>query len=527
MDHVPGARGRTLVLATALVSFIVLCLLPPSGQGPTAIELWQDQGYFVSAVTMAGETGRVDDDALRALVGPGYVALGVLTKRLTGVDYATAIIILARLSLLAGAVCALLYAVRTTDGKVPRTTVAGVLLSVSAIVFSTWPYASDIPWTHFTAAAVLAALVAISDPAVRFERTRLVVAGALFALLWQVRSFEGMVFAIAAAIAMALTLLMRRWEWREWFAALPLRAALFVLGCVLSLVAIGMLSGSWLPFAQYSHESSAQTAILLSLLPDRLVQLFIDPCYKTLCALVGYKTAPWPPTDFDYWALPLFAEMPAVVASLVGLAMIFALAPRAVARVPFSVLLAAGTAVGLIVGYASAMPSGSPHLKYGFFRDFLAPMLLLTMAFVGWTRSVDGLMTGRGGAVKVGAAYLVVFALIAAGWTAQFTGLPRVGPTVTEFRVVSDCDTVACRLGLEGYNEAGQLPYDDRSYVLLACADGPRELFGPVSTLTAPRDCTSAAVLPALSGVTMTPERFRFLDNPVPLRDGQSSVTVR
>ena len=51
----------------------------------------------------------------------------------------------------------------------------------------------------------------------------------------------------------------------------------------------------------------------LGLVPVKLIQLFVDPCYLSLCSISDYSTGGGAGTNKDFWSLPLAVQLPALV----------------------------------------------------------------------------------------------------------------------------------------------------------------------------------------------------------------------
>ncbi len=69
----------------------------------------------------------------------------------------------------------------------------------------------------------------------------------------------------------------------------------------------------------------------LGLVPTKLVQLFVDPCYLSLCSISNYSTGGGAGTNKDFWSLPLVVQLPALVLlpfCVAGLAYLFVRAVR-------------------------------------------------------------------------------------------------------------------------------------------------------------------------------------------------------
>src|SRR5262249_3284526 len=145
-----------------------------------------------------------------------------------------------------------------------------------------------------------------------------------------------------------------------------------------------------------SAETGHTPTFSFSLVPMKLMQLFIEPCWNALCSLSDYAGGahPLPPDvvggataagNERLWRLPLAVQLPSLVllplcAVAVAGIVVWAVRHRAAAR-PRSraIRLLVETTVaatGLVFGYAASTLTGSPHLRYGFARDFLLPALL-------------------------------------------------------------------------------------------------------------------------------------------------------
>ena len=153
-----------------------------------------------------------------------------------------------------------------------------------------------------------------------------------------------------------------------------------------------------------SAEVAPTPTFSFSLVPTKLVQLFVDPCYQALCSLADYAggARPLPPDllpdgvetagNERLWRLPLAIQLPTLVllplciVAVAGI-VVWAVRNREAARERLRAirLLAELTiaSTGIVVGYAASTLTGSPHLRYGFARDFLLPALLTGIAGVG------------------------------------------------------------------------------------------------------------------------------------------------
>jgi hypothetical protein len=185
----------------------------------------------------------------------------------------------------------------------------------------------------------------------------------------------------------------------------------------------------------------AQTPTLsLALVPVKLVQLVLDPCYLSLCSVSDYPTGGGGGQNVDLWSLPLAVQLPALLLlplCLVGVAVLLVRALRGrltdagTGLRPLAEMTIAAT--GLVVGYAASTLSGPSHLRYGFARDFILPALLTAIVAVVlgscvlW-RVLERRRSGRlsSEAAFVAASFLLVVGAVAATAIARTSGLPRI-----------------------------------------------------------------------------------------------------
>lgn len=495
--------GMVTVWLIAAVVVACLAFWPGSGMGPSTLADWHDQALFLRAATQTLEHGLPDSET-QTLVGPAYVGLTLAVGWLSGLDPAGALVLLSRLTFVA---CAAILAT-VAAGYRARADIAFQLalgaMALLSLATSVWFRFFDIPWTHFVAAGLLGAVVLVS-----LSRTPLTIRsaliGALAIALVQTRLFEALVALIAAAMILPLATA-RHWRsLRTQPATALLQISLpAISGGALAFAAIGAVSHNWSLYQQYSDQ--AAIVLTLELAPLKAVQLFWDTCFATVCEFAAAPAVPVLIDSFDAWRQPLFLQLPGLIAAAAGLAVLFALRPRRVLQLPLGVLFAILAAGGLVLAYISGAPSGSPHLKYGFFRDFVPALILLTGALIGALaaqRAEDGRTAG---ALLVP---LIIYFAVLFGLTAlRPVGLPPVvGAHVARLGIASSCSAGDCTFSLKALAASGEaLPYNDLAYV--TCTGDPQ--FRPiwrVSELKADAaSCRRIAIIPLASGLLHTPE---------------------
>jgi hypothetical protein len=511
-----GAGPTTASLAfawlIALIVMVGLYLPPGSGIALETMANWHDQGVFLRAAVQTIERG-IADERTRALVGPAYIGLTVAIGSVFGVTPDVALMLLSRLTFVACAGILSLVAIRDRAQAGPAMQFLLVAVGVLALVTSVWFRVFDVPWTHFVAAALLGAIVLVSLTRLPLA-VRSVLVGALAIFLAQTRMFEALVALVAVALILPLVVF-RHWQSIRTRPGAALKASLLQValpaigGGVLGFVAVGLMSHNWALYEQYGNE--AGMVLVPQLAPIKAVQLFWDTCFATVCEFAPALTVPPFSDSLDSWRQPLLLQLPGLAAAAAGLLVLLALRPIRTLQLPLGVWFAVLAAGGTILAYVSGAPSGSPHLKYGFFRDFIAPMMLLVSAFVAALatgRATDGRWSAR-----LIVPLVVCFAVLAGLTALRPVGLPQLTSAhASEFRISSSCEGGVCSFRLAALDGGGEtLPYNDLAYV--TCEYQPMDKpVQPVSELrVAAADCPHVSIVPVAAGVLYTPESEPFL----------------
>lgn len=476
-------------------------LLPVSGWATEMFESWFDQQRDLEALRSLLADGRADAIA-DSVVGPAYIGAAALLHEVVGLSPEDSLIALTRVSY-ALSVAVGLVLVRVLVGRwsrvPPIVSLASQLVFV-ALVFAagTW-YWSDVPWSHF-----FAAFLAVSIYAVRFAPARAsvlsaVLCGVLVALLATTRSFELLALVLAWGVAalgfLLLRAMPRMWGLRHTLAG----AGAFVATTAAVYVGTGkrelfFLYGNHLD-RQSGSVSAAEIAetptLSLGLVPVKLVQLFVDPCYLSLCEVSDYDLGGG--QNVDLWSLPLAVQLPALLLLPVCVVALGALAarllrrressPDAPALRPLAEMTIAAT--GLVVGYAGSTLTGPSHLRYGFARDFVLPALLIAIvAVVLGTRATWRVLDrrGRDGRVSPEGVFVLVSIVLAAGVVAVTTvarssGLPRLEARhIESVTYTARCSSRECDVRLQATTTAGAaLSIPDSSTLTFGCgSERPR-----------------------------------------------------
>jgi hypothetical protein len=515
-DAVGSSRAEKVVEIVdrffVLFGVAFFLLLPTSGWASVMFASWFDQKRDLAALRSVIADGHAQAIADNG-IGPAYIALGAVVHDVLGLSAEDALVFLTRASFILAVACGVLL-VRTL---VRRLTTAPPLVSLSAqfaflgLVFAagTWHW-SDVPWSHF-----LAAFLAVALYAVRFVPARLTIVsaaavGMLLALLWLTRSFELAAVVAAWGITFVLLRLLRL------HGARVVQLAHVVSGVAafaLTTAAVYALTGKRDFFLLYGgslgHQSGnvsagevAETPTLsVTLVPTKLVQLFVDPCYDALCSLSDYAgEATLPPQltgdagNLRLWSLPLAVQLPSLVLLPLCLLTVGALAlvaarnrEAAGERVRSLRLLLEATiaSAGIVFGYAASTMTGSPHLRYGFARDFLLPALLTGVVGVAlvslglWALLAAGRRRRLSPEFAFGiVAFLGSAVLVVVLAFARADGIPRIESRhLDDIVYTASCTGARCDVSLEATGTHGsQVAIPQASTLTFGCDSDRGEL---------------------------------------------------
>lgn len=453
-------------------------LLPTSGWADVMFDSWFDQKRDLSALQGVIAEGRAVEIA-NDLIGPAYIGAAAAVHYVTRLEAEDALVVLTRLAFVLSIACGAVLVRMLVQRLVspPPLVSLGAQIVCVGLVFAagTWHW-SDVPWSHFVATFLAVALYAARFVPARFGVGAAAVAGSLLALLWLTRTFELLAVLVAWGLALALFALLRLLGPRT----LTMRHALACAGSFLvTTAAVYGVTGKRDPFFLYegsldsqsgnvAAEEVAQTPTLsLGLVPTKLIQLFVEPCYDSLCSVSDYsgRASPSPllteeAGNLRLWSLPLGVQLPSLLLIPVCLVAIGALvllaARRRTAlrgrtrelRLLTEMSLASAA---IVVGYASSTLSGSPHLRYGFARDFLLPALLsaivaVSLASVGLWKLLSNRRSSRRFSPEflfVVLAFLTSAGLVVVLAAARANGLPRLESR----HLAAITYTASCRAG--------------------------------------------------------------------------------
>jgi hypothetical protein len=497
-------------------------VLPVSGWATEMFASWFDQQRDLEALRSLLADGRADAIA-DSVIGPAYIGAAALVHDVFGLSPEDSLIALTRasyaLSVAAGLVLVRVLVARwSPTAMLPIVSLATQLVFL-ALVFAagTW-YWSDVPWSHF-----FAAFLAVSIYAVRFAPGRpsivwAAVAGMLLALLAATRSFELVAIVLAWGIA-ALGLRLLRLS----PSVLSVQRALVAVGAfVVTTGAVYLATGKRDLFFLYGDHLDRQSGSVLdaevaetptfslSLVPAKLVQLFVDPCYLSLCQVSDYDLEGG--QNVDLWSLPLAIQLPALVLLPLGVVGVALAVVRAVRRRspegsgsaalrPLVEMTIAAT--GLVVGYAGSTLTGPSHLRYGFARDFILPALLAAIVVVvlgsaaTWSFLGRRRREGRGSPEIrfVAASIAVAVVVVAVTTVARTSGLPRIESRhLSEVVYTAECVGQDCDVRLSATTPDGAaISIPEASTLTFGCGSDRARLTVYASELGSVRVAESCA----------------------------------
>ncbi|MGH3065408.1 MAG: hypothetical protein ACRDOF_03820 [Gaiellaceae bacterium] len=437
-------------------------LLPVSGWASVMFDSWFDQKRDLEALRSVLADGRADAIA-DSVIGPAYIATAAWLHSVVGLSAEDALVWLTRGSYVLGAAAGMVIvrvAVRRLVATPPMASIAAQLLFVSLVFAAgTWHW-SDVPWSHFFAAFLAVSLYALRYAPARVSLAQALVVGAVLALLALTRSFELVALVAAWGIGIVVLAALRLSGPRLWRAQHIVAAfAAFAV----TVAAVYLTTGKRDLFFLYSNHLDRQSGNVLSaevaetptfslsLVPVKLVQLFVEPCYYSMCSLSDYAggASPLSPElagaagNERLWRLPLAVQLPALVLLPLCVIAVVALivwfsrngaAGSARARELRLLLEMAVAASGIVLGYVASTLTGSSHLRYGFARDFLLPALLTSVVSVSLVAAGLWLVLSRRrrrGLVSPEFRFVMLSFALAAGVVTAATvgrshGLPRI-----------------------------------------------------------------------------------------------------
>lgn len=412
---------RMLSFSSLFFCFLILVItviLPHSNIGEVVQTGWSDQRLFLNSLQQV-LAGNSPTAVKLGLIGPGYTALGLIFTKILGINPTYALVVLNRLSFVltplvffkTSEFVSHKYILLINNFSSNKTFLINyphrfvIFIYTLTIIFSSnFVSFSDIPWTHFVATFLI--LVSVGLTIVLFEEEKhsikinkyllSSILGFSSALLLQVRFFEGVIYFFSLLLWLLLKLIIKisHKSYRQSllinFIKLSLPALLFFIAtCYLTITLSNVKEFNmlYLTLAEKDPFVREYTRIYLNDFPLKFIQLFIDTNFFTKGQ--DYDIQPlifgFEPTNS--WKMPLLLQIPAMLYMFPATFFLLGIliATKKMLRVfDIEIFLPLTTSILLVVLYVSAAASGSPHLKYGFVRDFMAPTWLLGLITGPW-----------------------------------------------------------------------------------------------------------------------------------------------
>ena len=491
-------------------------LLPVSGWATPMFESWADQVRDLAALKELLAEGHAATITANA-IGPAYIGAAAAVHWVFGTSPEDSLVVLTRASYAVSVALALALVgvfVRRLVSGLPMVSI-GAQFALLALVFAmgTWHW-SDVPWSHFLAMALVVAVYAARFIPLHVRPGHAVLIGLLLALLYLTRSFEFAAVMLAWLIGVGIVLALRlRPLAVPSFVNLLSGAAAFVV----TWVAVNAATGKGGFFLLYGRNLDQQRATvdghdaLVSVphlptfspefVPTKLVQLFLEPCYYSMCSVADYAGgAPSARGQFAdapggelLWRLPLAVQLPSLVllpVCVVVLAVVLVRAARRRDEVGASVRPLQGlvemtvAASGLVLGYAASTMIGSSHLRYGLARDFLLPALLT--AVVAVTLVSGGLwrlLASRKWRVTPESSFVLLavvgaVVMVAGAAYARAHGIPRLeGRQLGPVSYTASCNGSVCEVSIDARTTGGDpISIPESSTLTFDCGGGQPDL---------------------------------------------------
>lgn len=510
------------------VAWIAIYLsLPVSGWSTLMLRQWADQVRDLEALKSLLADGHSATIAANA-IGPAYIGAAAALHWILGTSPENSLVVLTRasyaVSVALGLVLVGVFA-RRFLGVPPIVSIAAQF-SLMAMVFASgqWHW-SDVPWSHFFAMALVVAVYAARFAPGRLRAGHAAVVGLLLALLYLTRSFEFGAVVLAWLIGAAIILALRlRPLSRPPFSTLVSGAAAFVVTWVVVNAATGK-RGPFLLYGNHLNEQRStvdgQNGIVTvahlptfspSFVPTKLVQLFVEPCYYSMCSISNYGGGATSARgqfvnaagSERLWRQPLAIQLPSLILLPVCIAVLAAILVWAARHRRDVVERARGlqglvemtiAATGLVLGYTASTMIGSSHLRYGLARDFLLPALLtaivaVTLVTGGLWRSLSSRKSGRISPESVVLLLSVVGAVVMVGGAvyARAYGIPRIeGRQLGAVSYTAACRDELCNVSLDARTTGGgSLSIPDSSTLTFRCGQGRPDVTIYASSLSGP-----------------------------------------
>jgi hypothetical protein len=235
-----------------------------------------------------------------------------------------------------------------------------------------------------------------------------------------------------------------------------------------------------------------------SFVPTKLVQLFVEPCYYSMCSISDYaggaETAGGRFADAEgselLWRLPIAVQLPSLILLPICVVVLAALVVRtarhrrtvdaSAARGLQGLVEMTVAASGLVLGYAASTMIGSSHLRYGLARDFLLPALLTAVVAVALvTAGIWRLLSSRNWGITPESVIVLLsvfgaVVMVAGSAYARAYGIPRLeGRQLGDVSYAASCENGVCDVSIDATTTRGDpIAIPDASTLTFDCGPG-------------------------------------------------------
>jgi hypothetical protein len=378
-------------------------------------------------------------------------------------------------------------------------------------------------------------------------------AGAVLALLAVTRSFEFMAVGAAWALAVGVLWALRIHRPRR----IAVRTLAFAGGSAIGVVAaVYAVTGKRNSFLLYDsgtgdlygdllpEEVAAIPSLDLAHVHLKVVQIFLDPCFYSLCSIHEYAGIR------QAWRQPLSVQLPALLLIPLCVVAVGVLVVRAARRErppsrpsdtvspgvrPRELQLLVEMTIaasGLVLGYLASTWASSSALRFGFARDFMLASLLAGIVgvclLIPWvystvrrrgSRRIPGTSRPLSASRSCVAVTAVSVLLLVTGVVVTRTyGLPRVDSRhLAALEYTATCAPETCRVEIDARNERGEtVAMPTTSLLTFGCgSDTPRftlHVPDPVGGVAIPASCADprlVAAWPTIMGVPPSSDVLR------------------
>lgn len=376
-------------LYSSLVGLLcVAFILPVFGDAYGTLSTWADQSQALKDLQRAIN---IEDGKTIGLTwaGPGWLALAKIIHLSLGLDPKGALILLNRVTYLSAVFIFTFFIFKQFEVARFKEFIAASLITLTFFFSSNFTYSSTIPWSHFVALPFSILVLYCMAEVQQHKYKAVFLLGVFLGFLASIRMFSAQALIIAAIIWFFYILLRSDNK-----SGLLKEALKFLSFCVVGLLSgylfSNLILGEFILFKQYDGLTPYPLSELYTLrvtdFPYKFIQLFIEPCFFTDCAINSWSRGHRfiVADGLNSWTYPLTLQIPVAGWLACVWLFIFIFRFKKIPHLFNDPVLAIGLLfVGAIVlGYSTALLTGADRLKYGYVRDFMDATFIFCMVTV-------------------------------------------------------------------------------------------------------------------------------------------------